>query len=131
VKGIDVYVIGRGTFEKVLTFPSWTYTKKIFVLSNSIKQLPGNLKGKAAVLSMNPKELLAHLSTEGFSNIYIDGGVVIQSFLKEDRIDDMIITRVPVPIGNGIPLFGNLENDLQFCRIKTTTCSNGLVSSRY
>ena len=131
IKRIDAIVIGRGTYEKVLTFPSWPYDRKVFILSNTIKQLPEKLKGKATVLSMQPKELLDHLSKEGFSNLYIDGGKVIQGFLKADCIDELIITRVPELIGSGIPLFGGLENDLAFKHIKTETYSNDLVKSYY
>jgi dihydrofolate reductase len=128
---IDAIVIGRGTYEKVLTFPAWPYEKKVFLLSTSLKQLPKNLEGKAAIISMKPKKLLDYLSNGGFTNIYVDGGKVIQEFLKEDCIDEMIITKVPVLIGNGIPLFGILNNDLLFEHIETKVYSNGLVRSHY
>jgi dihydrofolate reductase len=128
---IDAIIIGRGTFEKILTFPSWPYQKKAFVLSTSLKQLPDTIRDKATLLSMKPKELLSHLSAMGFSSIYVDGGKVIQSFLKEDLIDELIISRVPILIGNGIPLFGFLNVDLQFKHIRTEVQSNGLVRSYY
>ncbi|MBI3609573.1 MAG: dihydrofolate reductase [Nitrospirae bacterium] len=131
ISKIDAVVMGRGTFEKVLTFPSWPYEKKVFVLSTTIKQVPAKLKRKVTVLSMKPRELLDYLSNEGFSNIYVDGGKVIQSFLKEDCIDEMIITKAPVLIGSGIPLFGYLDHDLPFKHIRTKVYSNGLVKSHY
>ena len=131
INGIDAIVIGRGTFEKILTFPSWPYEKKAFVLSTSLKQLPGTLKDKATLLSMKPKELLSYLAGMDFSSIYVDGGKVIQYFLKEDLIDDLIISRVPVLIGNGIPLFGFLNGDLKFKHMRTEIQSNGLVRSYY
>src|SRR6187402_2109571 len=83
MSSIDAIVIGRGTFEKVLSFPTWPYDKKVFVLSSSIKPGPHIEKEKLTVLSMKPGELLKHLSDKGFSNIYVDGGKVIQDFLKE------------------------------------------------
>jgi len=131
MNGIDAIVIGRGTFEKILTFSSWPYEKKAFVLSTSIKQLPDSLKDNATLLSMQPKELLSHLSGLGFSSIYVDGGRVIQGFLKEDLIDELIIAKVPVLIGSGIPLFGFLSADLKFKHVRTETQSNGLVRSHY
>src|SRR5678816_4167087 len=127
MNGIDAIVIGRGTFEEVLTFPSWPYEKKAFVLSTSIKQVPDILREKITVLSMKPKELLNYLSGNGFSSIYVDGGKVIQAFLKEDLIDNLIISKVPVLIGSGIPLFDYLDTDLQFGHIQTQVSSNGLV----
>jgi dihydrofolate reductase len=128
---IDAIVIGRGTFEKVLTFSSWPYEKKVFVLSTSIKQVSDVLKEKVTVLSMKPKELLSYLSSMGFSSIYVDGGKVIQEFLKEDLIDELIISKTPILIGSGIPLFGYLNTDLQFKHIRTEVQSNGLVRSYY
>ena len=128
---VDVIVIGRGTFEKVLTFPSWPYEKKVFVLSKSIKQVPDVVKDKIAVLSMEPKELLNYLSDKNFSAVYVDGGKVIQNFLKEDLIDELIISKAPVLIGNGIPLFDDLNSDLKFKHTHTQVSSNGLVRSYY
>lgn len=71
---IDAIVIGRGTFEKVLTFPSWPYQKKVFVLSTTINEIPEMARNKITILSMQPNELLSYLSKEGFLNIYVDGG---------------------------------------------------------
>jgi len=131
INRIDAMVIGRGTYEKVLSFPEWPYEKKVFVLSTSLKQIPGTLNKKATLVAMKPAALLNYLSDKGFSNIYVDGGKVIQSFLKEDLIDELIITRVPELIGTGIPLFGYLDNDLRFEHIKTNIYSDGLVKSQY
>jgi len=131
ISRIDAMVIGKGTYEKVLSFPEWPYEKKVFVLSTSLKQIPGTLNDKATLVAMDPAALLNYLSDKGFSNIYVDGGKVIQSFLKEDLIDELIITRVPELIGTGIPLFGYLDNDLRFEHIKTNIYSDGLVKSQY
>ncbi len=131
ISRIDAIVIGRGTFEKVLTFPSWPYEKNVFVLSSTIKKVAETIKEKVTILSMKPAELLSYLSGKGFSDIYIDGGKVIQSFLKEDLVDELIISKTPVLIGSGIPLFGYLDIDLHFKHIQTTACSNGLVRSYY
>jgi dihydrofolate reductase len=128
---IDAIVIGRGTFDKVLTFPSWPYEKKVFVLSSSIKQVPEKVMDKVTMLSMKPTALLSYLSEKEFSSIYIDGGKVIQDFLQENLIDELIISKVPVLIGTGIPLFGYLANDIQFNHIKTAVATNGLVRSYY
>src|SRR5436190_23134535 len=88
INTVDAIVIGKGTLEKVLTFPSWPYTKKVFVLSTSVKEVPDTIKEKAIILSMRQKELLLYLSGPGISNIYFDGGKVIQDFLKEDLVDE-------------------------------------------
>ena len=131
MRTIDAILIGRKTYERVLPFPTWPYTKKVFVLSTSVTQPPAKLKGKVTFLSMKPAEVLDYLSKAGFSKIYVDGGQVIRSFLKDDLIDEMIITRVPVLIGSGISLFGTLDKDLSFEHKNTDIYSNGLVKSRY
>jgi len=128
---IDVIVIGRGTFDKVLEFPSWPYDKPVVVLSRTIKDLPGGVKDKATVLSLKPVDLLRSLSDKGYKAAYIDGGKVIQSFLAEDLIDSLTISKVPVLIGSGLPLFGPLDVDIAFEHMRTKTYSNGLVRSYY
>ena len=128
---IDAIVIGRGTFEKVLTFPSWPYDKKVFVLSTSITETPASLREKVTILSMDPGALLNHLSGMGYSTIYVDGGKVIQAFLKEGLVNELIISKAPILIGSGIPLFGYLDHDIEFRHIRTDVCSNGLVRSFY
>lgn len=131
ISSIDGIVIGRGTYEKVLTFPSWPYDRKVYVLSTTLKSVPEPLKDKITLLSMKPKEVLAHLSSQGHAGLYIDGGKVIQGFLRDDCIDEMIITKIPVLIGSGIPLFGNLPADMQFKHLHTQVYPNGLVKSHY
>jgi len=131
MKRIDVIVIGRGTFDKVLSFPSWPYSKKVFVLSTTIRQPPDALKKKVTIIAMKPKEVLTYLSGQGHSTVYIDGGKVIQDFLKEDCIDEMIITKVPLLVGDGIPLFGKQDKELSFRHLQTKILSNGLVKSFY
>jgi dihydrofolate reductase len=131
ISSIDAIVIGRGTFDKVLTFPSWPYEKRVFVLSSSLKQAPEKVINKVTILSMKPKALLSYLSECGFSSIYVDGGKVIQEFLRENLIDKLIISKVPILIGTGVPLFGYLDNDIQFNHVKTMVAANGLVRSYY
>jgi dihydrofolate reductase len=131
ISRIDAVVIGRGTFEKVLSFPEWPYKINVFLLSRTMLKVPDKVREKVSILSMKPGELLHYLSGQGYSRVYVDGGMVIQDFLKEDLIDELIISKAPVLIGSGIPLFGHLDIDLQFKHISTDVYSNGLVRSSY
>ncbi|ULQ52706.1 dihydrofolate reductase family protein [Flavihumibacter fluvii] len=131
MRNIDVHVIGRNTFDKVLTFDPWPFEKKVFVLSTTLNDLPNHLKQKVEIISMAPREVLKYLSDLGFSNIYIDGAKVIQHFLQEDCVDELIITRIPVLLGDGIPLFGLLDQALSFKHEGTLVFQNGLVKSHY
>lgn len=128
---IDAIVMGRNTFEKVLTFGAWPYDKPVFILSNNLKDLPESLTGKAQIIKGAIKEVLAGLRKQGYANLYIDGGATIQNFLKEDFIDELIITRIPILLGDGIPLFGKLERSLKFIHDKTEIYGNHLVKSHY
>ena len=129
--GIDVIVIGRGTFETVLDFPAWPYERPVVVLSRTMREVPQNLAENVSLARLGPKELLSELSEKEFRSAYIDGGKVIQSFLADDLIDELIIARVPVLLGDGIPLFGYLSHDLEFKHQRTATFSNGLIRSYY
>ncbi len=131
IDSVDAVVMGRNTFEKVLTFGQWIYTKPVFVLSNSVKHLPQHIFCKAEIVAGEIQELITQLHQKGYKNLYIDGGRVIQSFLQEDLIDEIIITRVPIILGKGIPLFGTLEYQLQFRHKKTEIYNKNLVKSHY
>ena len=131
IAGINAIVMGRNTFEKVLTFDFWPYEKPLFVLSNTLKAMPEVVDGKAEIIQGSPGVLVGKLNEMGYLNLYIDGGGVIQSFLEEDLIDEMFIARVPVLLGNGIPLFRKLSKRLQFTHKKTKVLGPELVMSHY
>lgn len=128
---IDTMVMGRGSFEKVLTF-DWPYGKKpITVMSKSLSEVPEKLKGSVRIDSSPPLELLDKLETEGCRHIYLDGGQVIQSFLREGLVDDMTLTIIPVLLGEGIPLFGHLDSDIKLKLLKFRSWANGFTQSKY
>jgi dihydrofolate reductase len=128
---IDAVVMGRGTYDVIKNFPKWYYSKHVFVLSNTLKEIPDKLKNKITLLALSPGETVRHLNERGLTRLYIDGGKTIQGFLKEDLIDEMIITRIPILLGGGIPLFGKLEKDVSFEHVETTQYTSGLVKSHY
>ena len=128
---VDALVIGRRTFEKVLTFGKWHYGgKRVVVLSSNPVDLT-TVEGKVERMSGTPAEIVANLADTGANNLYIDGGVTIQRFLRAGLIERLIITRVPVLIGEGIPLFGSLPNDVRLRHIATRQYKTGLVQSEY
>jgi dihydrofolate reductase len=131
INGIDALVMGRNTFEKVLTFDFWPYEKPVFVLSNSLDSVPEDIAGKAEIMKGDIRTIVDQLKKRGFRNFYVDGGRVIQSFLKEDLIDEMIISRVPILLGSGIPLFCELGICLKFRLVKTKSFDETLVQCHY
>ena len=133
IASIDGLVMGRNSFEKVLTFDEWPYPKPVIVLSRSLEQssLRDDLRGKVEFSSLVPGELMKNLDERGWNRVYVDGGRVIQSFLREGLIADMVITRIPVFLGEGLTLFGTLDSDMKLSHIETRAYPSGLVQSRY
>lgn len=128
---VDALVIGRRTFEKVLTFDSWPYGKKpVFVLSTH-PLAPAPPEAVAERMSGAPAELVSQLAARGVQHAYIDGGITIQRFLQAGLIQRLIITRIPVLLGAGIPLFGHLERDIALSHVRTRALASGMVQSEY
>ena len=75
--------------------------------------------------------VVAALEQRGIKHIYVDGGVTIQRFLEAGLIQRIIITRIPVLLGTGIPLFGPLSHDIHLTHVATRTFKGGLVQSEY
>lgn len=129
---IDVIVIGRKTFDTVLSFPEWPYGKKqVVVLSNRKLDLSSIRGAVIEQMSGTPAEIVSHLTKRGFQHAYIDGGMTLQGFLRAGQIQHLTITRVPVLIGQGIPLFGALPQDLKLRHIATESYKSGLVKTEY
>ncbi len=131
ISNINALVLGRRSFEKVRTFDKWPYEKKVFVLSTTLTDVPSDLIGKVEFIAGAPNEVLTRINSQGFNNLYIDGGIVIQNFLAADLIDELIVTRIPILLGSGIPLFGELVNPLRFVHKNTEVYDNALVKSHY
>jgi dihydrofolate reductase len=131
MSSIDFIVMGRNTFEKVLTFGGWHYDKKVIVLTSRDLTIPPELADKVEALHLSPRELVHEMETRGAKGVYLDGGVTIQRFLRESLVDEMTITTIPILIGEGLPLFGNLEKDVKLELVKSVSFQNGFVQSRY
>jgi dihydrofolate reductase len=129
---VDALVIGRKTFETVLAFPVWPYgDKRVVVLSSKPVDFSAVRGGVVEQMAGPPADIVSTLAVRGAQRIYIDGGITIQRFLRAGVIQRLIITRVPVLIGDGIPLFGSLPRDLQLRHIATQQYESGLVKSEY
>jgi dihydrofolate reductase len=131
IASVDALIIGRNTYEVVLAFETWPYREKpVFVLSTKELRTPpaGAVTEK---MTGSPEEIVATLTRRGFRHAYVDGGATIQSFLRAGLIQRLTITRVPVIIGIGIPLFGPTTRDVMLKHIRTQQYASGLVKSEY
>ena len=127
-------LLGRHTYEKVLSFDPWPYVgKRVVVMSNTLDDaaIPPALAGQVSLQHGTVHDAAAALAAAGAKSVYVDGGKLIQSFLAEELIDTLTITRIPMLIGNGIPLFGNAGHDIRLAHLRTTTYESGFVQSTY
>lgn len=131
IASVDALLIGRNTYEAVLAFDEWPYgDKPVFALStHALPPAPAGAIVKS--LSGEPAGIVRQLEARGFRHIYVDGGITIQRFLRAGMIQHIVITRVPVLIGAGIPLFGPLHRDIVLRHLATRSYASGLVSSEY
>jgi dihydrofolate reductase len=129
---VDALVMGRNTYEFVLTFDAWPYAdKKVVVLSHRPQNVACHPSGNIEITSGAPAEVVQRLSETGARHAYVDGGKTVQGFLRAGLIQEMTLTRLPILLGEGLPLFGPLAGDLRFQHIETRAFPNGFVQSKY
>lgn len=133
IAGMDCIVMGRGTYEAVLGFPDWPYTLPVLVLSSILagQPAPDALRDRVTFANLTPQQAVQHLSDQGHRRAYIDGGQIVQSFLRAGLIETLTITTAPVLIGQGRPLFGALPRDIALTHTGTTAFPSGLVQSTW
>lgn len=132
IAGVDALVIGRKTFETVLSFPNWPYGKRrVVVLSSRPLDFSRVRGGFVEQMAGPPAEIVSKLAASGVQHVYVDGGITIQRFLSAGLVQRLIITRVPVLIGDGIPLFGALPRDTRLRHVATQHYPSGLVKTEY
>lgn len=129
---IDALLMGRTTFETVCGFDiEWPYQKPVFVLSNTLNQIPEKLQNKVFLVNGSLNQVLNQIHKKGYYKLYIDGGKTIQSFLNEDLIDEMVISIIPTLLGGGSPLFAELEKPLNFELIQSKVYLNQIIQNHF
>jgi dihydrofolate reductase len=132
IKSVNALVIGRNTYDKVLSFDPWPYgNKPVIVLTGRAFTPPSSPEAVVEQMSGSPAEVLSRLAARGWTHVYVDGGITITQFLAAGLVQRLIITRVPVLIGTGIPLFGKLPHDVRLEHVATGHYQSGLVQSEY
>lgn len=132
ISQIDRLVMGRYSFEKVLSFDEWPYGDlPVIVMSHQSVAIPKHIQHCVSISSETPIELVNRLSKQGAKHLYVDGGVTLQGFLAANLIDEITITIAPVLLGNGRPLFGSLNNDIELHLIEQRALGGGFVQVKY
>jgi len=130
---VDALVMGRATFEKLLSFGvDWPYgDKPVLVLSRSDYDLPNDMPDTVEALTGDLAEIVSGLLQRGFEHIYLDGGVTVQHFLRAGMVDRFILTIIPVLIGKGKPLFGTIPEDIALTLVDHQSWPSGLLQVTY
>ena len=129
---IDGLVMGRQTFERVLTFDPWPYEQTpVYVISHAPVAIPVAVAASVHSFQGTVETLVVHLGKAGFRHLYVDGGRTIQSFLRAGLLDDITITVIPVLLGTGRPLFGPMPHDVELTLLRSRAYEFGFVQSTY
>lgn len=129
---VDAIVMGRTTYETVRSFGiDWPYSKHVYVLSTSITSVPDELGGRVSIMSGEVGAIVTKIHEQGHCKLYIDGGRTIQDFLKADLIDELRITTIPVLLGGGFSLFGDLVSPIWFEHTSTEVFNSTIVQNRF
>lgn len=126
--GVDTVIMGRKTYDKVLTFPEFPHAgRKVYVLSRKRKG------AKAGVTySGNVVKLVEKLRRSGGKDIFCDGGSgAVHELLKHDLVDSLVISLIPVLLGGGIPLFKSGRAERRLRLVSSRAFPTGLVQLRY
>ncbi|QDO99916.1 dihydrofolate reductase family protein [Thalassotalea sp. PS06] len=129
---IDYLVMGRHTYEKVLSFGGdWVYSKPVIVLSSRFVSIPDHLKDKVSASSQPIAELCLKLANKGARRIYVDGGYTIRQFIDAGLLTDIELTLIPILIGKGIPLFNGLQQRQKLKLVNSNVYDFGFVQLKY
>ena len=132
MNSVDVLVMGRNTYEKVLSFGKWPYKdKRVIVLSTRPLDIPDAISNSVKHSDETPEILYKRLSDEGVQKIYIDGANTVQRFLRVGLVNELIITTIPTLLGSGISLFGKLDKDIQLKLVNTQGYNFGFYQLTY
>lgn len=129
---IDALVMGRNSFDKVLSFGMWPYgDTPVYVLSSRPLDRPAHVPDTVYQLSGSPADLMQQFAQKGLKHLYIDGGATIQQFLSAGLLDEIILTLIPVVLGSGISLFGDVPADVHLACLDAKQYDFGFVQLKY
>ncbi|MEZ5797150.1 MAG: dihydrofolate reductase family protein [Paracoccaceae bacterium] len=131
--GVGALVMGRQSYDKVLSFPQWPYPVPVVVMSRSPEAVavPETLRASLRVTSASPRAVLEELSAQGVSRVYVDGGQIVRAFLAAGLIRRLIVTLIPVLLGQGRPLWGHGAGDIDLTLVAARHWQNGFAQVEY
>ena len=130
MESVDTIIVGRKTYDKILSMGiEWPYgSREVYALTRSSKPDSGTLHFYSGDVS----DLIFKLKSQEGKHIYCDGGAeTVHQLLLEDLLDEMIISVIPVLLGDGISLFKGGLQEKKLRLISTDSFEKGLVQLHY
>ena len=130
INSVDTVILGRKTYDWVMTqVPEFPHTDKVsFIITRTAR--PGI--GKANFYTGKLKDLISGLKTEKGKTIFIDGGAeIVNVLLKENLIDELVISVIPILVGNGTRLFKDNRPEQKLNLVNVKTFDTGLTQLHY
>jgi len=133
IKDKDVLIMGKGSFKTIMSFDSWPYNIPVIVMSKTLNNndIPSELKDKVSLTTLSPIDVMKSCFKQGYKKAYVDGGLIVQSFLNNGLINEITLTQIPILIGSGKRLFGPLTKDIDLILKSTRSYGKGFVQTTY
>jgi dihydrofolate reductase len=130
---VDGLLLGRRTFEQVMTMGPWPYADKVSrVFTHNLPTIVDNIPNNVSLITQSPYEVIHGLYAQGLKRLWLIGGSkLITSFREAMLIDQYIITTIPVRLGQGIPLFQPSSRREFFCCKASQTYANKITQSHF
>lgn len=130
IENIDTMIVGRRTYDKVQAMGQ-EYPpagKKLYVITRSPRPDAGAVK----FYTGGPKALVRQLKQEPGRHIYCDGGAeIVNQLLKYNLVDELIISVIPILLGNGTQLFNSGRPKQALTLVSAKQFEKGLVQLHY
>ena len=128
ISTVDALAMGRGTYDFISHIDPLPFgDRKVFVFTHN----PPQPREGVIFWQTSPREALARWEEMGIRHVYVDGGQVISSFLAEGLVDDMVLTKVPLTLGEGRPLFHPIPLAGAWMLTDVTSWPSGMVNLTY
>lgn len=127
---IDTVLMGRKTYEQVLTFGEFPYLEKeCYVFSSD---LHFDAAPYAQTVRSDVKSFVEELRQAEGKNIWLVGGAaLIQPFIELALLDEIVLSMHPILLGDGVPLFHKVTPTTSLTLTKSQSYESGLVQLTY
>ncbi|MEM9216524.1 MAG: dihydrofolate reductase family protein [Cyanobacteria bacterium P01_F01_bin.150] len=128
--GVDALLMGRRTYDQVLGFGEWPYgDRPCWVMTH--RELDPNSATVGAIAG-TPQQVHGQIAARSYQHLWLVGGANLAAqFLHQGLIDQIVVSLLPIVLGQGIPLFSNLPDQVLLSLNDVTARDCGIVELTY